>query len=133
MPYPMRVPEYPWLVSCLSLPLLYLGLYGICMHLLTGKLPILGSGLSPVFILAAWAAVNLTAMVELRFVLPIITYFIVVSGVVVHHIVSSRHVKMGMTLLGIGLIVLPMFFSVAHFVRQQAPQLSVDKQIVSSR
>jgi len=70
-----------WLPSILSFTVLWVGLSGIFVHLLVKRLPMLGFRFLPFLILICWGAVNLVSALELRFTLPIVCYFLVVTAV----------------------------------------------------
>jgi len=80
-PYPTVKPYFMWLPSILSFTVLWVGLSGIFVHLLVKRLPMLGFRFLPFLILICWGAVNLVSALELRFTLPIVCYFLVVTAV----------------------------------------------------
>jgi hypothetical protein len=123
LPYPRRIPTRPWLVSAFSLPVLFLGMCGVLLHARTKVLSVLGFRFTPLIIVAAWASVSVTSATELRFVLPLISYFLVVSCVFVHYLFTQRDVRITKRVLWAALVALPCFFLIAGFVRSKSPRV----------
>lgn len=120
MPYPRTVPQYKWFYSLISFSILYWGLCGCFFHLLKNKLTVLGTRYMPFIILLSWSAVTLASAIELRFVLPMLTYFLIVSVIMLDYLVKyySRIKLCGMVLGQILFCLIAC--QVARFVRDQA-------------
>ena len=126
LPYPDSLPERLWLASAFSLSFLYLGLCGTFLHLCSNSLTALGSRFSPLLIVLAWAAVTIPSAIELRFVLPMLAYFMVVSCVLLNFLITRRSIRLCVTVVTTGLVVFPCFFSVSSFVRAQSLRAQVE-------
>ena len=131
LPYPHSLPEHAWLASTFSLTILYLGLCGVCTHLLTNALPVLGFRYTPLLIVTAWASISLSSATELRFTLPLLTYFIVIACIFVNYLYTLRNIRFILGTIGAALIVLPLFFNVANFVREQSPRPLIAAKIAA--
>lgn len=122
VPYPRSFPRYPWLASAFSLSFLYLGLWGTLLHLTRNCLPALGFRCFPLLTVLAITAVTIPSAVELRFIIPILSYFMVVTCVFLHFLLSERKLYLTIAVVSVGVVVIPSFFSVSNFVREQSPR-----------
>lgn len=120
IPYPYHQPHYKWIASFFSFTILWIGVFGTLVHLCTKKLTVLGSRFMPVIIFTGWCAISLISALELRFVLPLISYFIIVGCAVGNFIVVNRNKKILLFLIAGWLICLPFFYQAAKFIRLQS-------------
>ena len=120
LPYPYQQPKFKCLASFFSFSLLWMGILGVFFHLITSKIAVLGSRWMPFLILFGWGSVALSSALELRFTLPLLTYFIITSCSLAHYIIVDKDRKM-LTLLFLGwFILMPLFYNMALFIRQQS-------------
>jgi hypothetical protein len=120
MPYPYHSSASSWFASFFSFTILWLGLLGTFVHTFTGKLTQLGDRFAPLIILISWSAVNLVSALELRFTLPLLTYFIIVAVILIHNIVRESNRKLFVGILSGWLVVLPLCYLIAIFIRAQS-------------
>jgi len=120
MPYPYHRPENQWVISFFSFSIFWFGLCGVVVHLLTNKLTLLGSRYMPLIIFTGWCSVSLISALELRFTLPLISYFIIVTCVIVYSTIVERN-KIILLSMTVGWIIcMPIFYQIAHFIRLQS-------------
>ncbi len=120
MPYPYHQPRYKWVVSFFSFTIFWLGIYGVFLHLYTNKLLLLGSRFMPLVIFISWCSVSLSSALELRFTLPLISYFIIVACAVTDLILSTRNKKHIYSVVGGWVVFMPVFYLVSEFIRAQS-------------
>jgi hypothetical protein len=120
IPYPYHQLHHEWIATFFSFTILWIGVFGISVHLCTKKLPVLGSRFMPVIIFTGWCAISLISALELRFTLPLISYFIIVSCAVGDFIVVNKNKKILLFLIAGWLICLPFFYQAAKFIRLQS-------------
>jgi len=119
MPYPYYRSNQ-WFLSFFSFTIFWLGLCGIIIHLFTNKLKLLGSRYMPLIIFIGWCSVSLISALELRFTLPLISYFIIVASVVMYFAIVERN-KTVLLFIGAGWIIcMPVFYQISHFIRLQS-------------
>ena len=118
--YPYHPLTYKWLFSFFSFAILWIGTFGILVHLLTNKLTLLGSRFMPCIIFLAWCSISLLSALELRFTLPLISYFIIVGCTTINFIIRDKNKKVLMIMLLILAVFMPLSYHVAKFVRLQS-------------
>ncbi len=119
MPYPYRRSNQ-WFLSLFSFTIFWFGLCGTVIHLFTDKLKLLGSKYMPFIIFMGWCSVSLISALELRFTLPLLSYFIIVTCALIYFVFSERN-RTILALIGVGWIIcMPIFYKIAYFVRLQS-------------
>ncbi len=120
VPYPYTKPSSPWALSLVSFTVLWFGAFGVVLHGITNRLPVLGSRYMPIVICAGWASVSLVSALELRFTLPILSYLLVVGSSVVYVLVRDGNKLLLWLALGGWACAMPLLFTLAAIVRTQA-------------
>ncbi|RZA07643.1 MAG: hypothetical protein EOO68_03135 [Moraxellaceae bacterium] len=120
LPYPYFKHKNFWLPSIFSFAIMFFGICGIIYHAITNNIQALGNRLLPLIIFISWGAVTLVSALELRFTLPILSYFMIVSILYLNEI-NVRHQKslIIFSLAGF-LLTLPVLITIASFVRDQS-------------
>lgn len=121
LPYPYRKPALPWAASLIAFTLLYGGLAGTAIHLSGRRLPLLGARFMPALIVGAWSGLTLLSALELRFTLPLLCYFLIVSGALIEYLLAGRHRRLALALAGGWALALPLLLTLAALVRSQSP------------
>lgn len=120
LPYPYFVIRDFWVPSLLSFAFMFFGVCGVVYHALTANLTSLGHRFLPGVIFISWGAITLVSALELRFTLPVLCYFMIVSCLYVHEL-KVRNQKKAIVFSVVGfLITLPFLIKVALFVRAQS-------------
>lgn len=120
LPYPYFVIRDFWLPSVFSFAFMFFGVCGVFYHALTANLTALGHRFLPGVIVVSWGAITLVSALELRFTLPVLTYFMIVSCLYLYELkVRNQRKAIVFSLLGF-LITLPFLIMVALFVRDQS-------------
>lgn len=119
IPYPRHLPFFKWLPSFFSFTVLWAGIFGVLFHLFTKNLVMLGSRFLPVIIFVSWSLVSLLPAVELRFTLPLISYFIIVGCATVNFAIVQSNRKLLWLMIAGWIIFMPVFFWMANFIRLQ--------------
>lgn len=118
--YPHHKEKIKWLPSFFSFSILWLGLLSVCVHCVTNRLSVLGSRCMPGVIFLGWCSITLLSALELRFTLPLLSYFIISGLALVYHVTLTKSKKL-MLIIVIGWIfLLPIFYSISMFVRMQS-------------
>lgn len=120
VPYPYHQPANKWVASFFSFTILWIGVFGVFVHLCTKKLAVLGSRFMPLIIFVGWCTVTLISALELRFTLPLISYFIIVNCAVVNFIIVNRDRKFLLLMVTGWIIFMPIFYQMAKFIRLQS-------------
>jgi len=80
VPYANSEYELSWLTSTISFSIVLAALFLIFRHLFgRGDLTGLGPRWFPILVLISWGSISMLSMLELRYTLPIITYFLLVT------------------------------------------------------
>lgn len=120
VPYPYFVIKDFWIPTAFSFAIMFFGVCGLVYHALTNNVTVLGNRFFPGIIFVSWGAINLVSALELRFTLPILTYFMIVSVLYIHELKVRRQRKtIAFSAIGF-LITLPFLIKVALFVRDQS-------------
>lgn len=120
VPYPYFVIKDFWIPTVFSFAIMFFGVCGLVYHALTNNVTVLGNRFFPGIIFVSWGAINLVSALELRFTLPILTYFMIVSVLYIHELKVRRQRKtIAFSAIGF-LITLPFLIKVALFVRDQS-------------
>jgi hypothetical protein len=119
VPYPYFKSSDFWIPSILSFMFMFFGLCGVIYHALTGKITALGHRFLPIIILASWGAVTLISALELRFTLPVLCYFMIVSVLYIYELNNSNK-KLILFSIGGFFLLLPVLIKTAMFVRDQS-------------
>ncbi|MDF3054215.1 MAG: hypothetical protein K0Q74_122 [Gammaproteobacteria bacterium] len=95
LPYPKFIPNAFFKIapSIISFSILWWGLVGTAIHTFSHRLPALGMRFIPLISLISWSGVTLLSALELRFTLPLLSYFIVISVVTIYHLVGIENQK----------------------------------------
>ena len=125
VPYIYKHHGNKWLYSFFSFTILWGGVFGVFAHLFTNKLVILGSRFMPFIIFIGWCSISLISALELRFTLPIISYFIIVSCVVLNHIIVEKNKSFLLYMVFGWIISMAIFYQMASFVRLQSVVLGI--------
>ena len=120
LPYPYQHPANKWIASFFSFTILWLGIFGVFVHLCTNKLTMLGSRYMPFIISIGWCSVSLISALELRFTLPLISYFIIVSCVVINFVITDKNRKFLLSAMIGWIVFMPLFYQAAKFIRLQS-------------
>ncbi|MCX7338845.1 MAG: hypothetical protein NTX76_06180 [Alphaproteobacteria bacterium] len=123
MPYPYRKLALGWIPSFLSFSILWFGSLGVVFHLFTGKLRALGSRFMPLIIFLSWSSVALISALELRFTLPLLSYFIVVGSVFIFYLLNGSKKWICISFMGC-IISMPIFYITAKFIRSLSSVIS---------
>lgn len=115
-PYPYKKPINLWFFSFVSYLILFFGLFSVFYHLLTNKLILLGNRMMPFIILISWSSITLISAVELRFTLPILSYFIFTGIYYIYTIYNSNFKYFLMNLI-LCISTMPIFYYMAKIVR----------------
>ena len=119
--YPHTKEKVKWLASFFSFSILWIGLLAILAQLKNNRMPALGSLYMPLVILLGWCSVTLVSALELRFTLPLLSYFIISGTVYLDNIISTKNIKMlTMTILS-WCMVMPFFYYLSMLIRLQSP------------
>jgi hypothetical protein len=119
-PYPHHKPQFKWISSFFSFSILWMGIFGTLVHLFTNRLRMLGSRFMPLFIFISWSIFSLLPPVELRFTLPLITYFLIISLLVINLAISEKNKKFLFGMIAGWIIFMPIFFWIANLIRLQS-------------
>ncbi|MDF3054217.1 MAG: hypothetical protein K0Q74_124 [Gammaproteobacteria bacterium] len=103
MPYPRATQSRFFMIvpSLLSFSIMWWGLVGTVIHTFRHRLSVLGLRFMPLLALLSWGGVTLLSALELRFTLPILTYFIIVGMAAIYYIASIKS-RTQLTLLMLG-------------------------------
>jgi len=118
--YPHARPSAKWIVSFFSFTVFGFGLFGVMAHLLTNRLALLGSRLMPCVVLLGWGSVSLVTALELRFTLPLISYFIIVACAVIHNAIVQRNARFVSLMVLSWIVSMPILFMMANLIRLQS-------------
>ena len=120
LPYPyFRIRDF-WIPTLFAFAIMFFGICGVVYHALTNNVAVLGNRYLPGIIFVSWGAITLISALELRFTLPILTYFMIVSVLYIHEL-KVRKQRKTIVFSAIGfLITLPFLIKVALFVRDQS-------------
>lgn len=120
VPYPYFVIKDFWIPSVFSFAVMFFGVGGVVYHALTNNVAVLGNRFLPGIIFVSWGAITLISALELRFTLPILTYFMIVSVLYIHELnVRNQRKTIAYSVIGF-LITLPFLIKIALFVRDQS-------------
>lgn len=119
-PYPYRKTPLKWAASLVSFSIFSIGLFGIALHLVTGKLVALGARYMPLVIFVSWCAVSLVSALELRFTLPLVTYLIVVACAAGDLLIRTGSRRLALLMASSWVVSMPLLFLVARLIRQQS-------------
>lgn len=120
VPYPYFVIKDFWIPSAFSFAVMFFGVCGVVYHALTNNVAVLGNRFLPGIIFVSWGAITLISALELRFTLPILTYFMIVSVLYIHELnVRNQRKIIAYSVIGF-LITLPFLIKIALFVRDQS-------------
>lgn len=120
VPYPYFVTKDFWLPSLFSFGIMFFGICGVVYHALTNNITVLGHRFLPGIIFVSWGAITLISALELRFTLPILTFFMIVSVLYIHELSARSQKKIiGLSVVGF-LFLLPFLIKIALFVRDQS-------------
>ncbi len=120
VPYPyFRVTDF-WVPSVISFAIMFFGICGVIYHAFTNNITVLGNRLLPGVIFVSWGAITLISALELRFTLPILTYFMIVSVLYIYEIGARRQKRLMLFSIGGFLALLPILIKIAMFVRDQS-------------
>lgn len=121
VPYPYQSLHYSWLATFISFSLLIVASIGSIFHAVSGKLTLLGHRFLPLVIIMSWAGLNLVSAVELRFTLPLLSYFLIVTVITLDTFVKQRRYVFG--LFGVWAFAMPFLFTGAQFIREQSTNI----------
>ncbi|GHY71448.1 hypothetical protein VCSRO25_2834 [Vibrio cholerae] len=120
VPYAYSKPYIPYIPSFVSFVLLWIGLLTIFFHLFSNKIPVIGPKLLPFLVLFSWGGVSLLSAIELRFTLPLLMYFIIISPIFYEFVYSKSSSKMKLFYILGGMFFVTFCTIVALFVRSQS-------------
>jgi hypothetical protein len=120
VPYPYRHPKWKWLPSLISFSILWMGIFGMVLHLCTGKLTVLGSRPTPIIIFISWGVVTLVSALELRFTLPLLCYLIIVSGALIKYLHESVNRYLLVIFAASWIFTMPVLIMLAKLIRLQS-------------
>lgn len=120
MPYPHHPTKGTWIPSLFSFSIMWMGIFGSVLHAFTNKVTALGDRFMPVIIVISWASVSLISALELRFTLPLITYFIIVSVVTINLIIKAENRNYLLIALAGWVTAMPLLYFAASFIRNQS-------------
>ena len=119
VPYPYKREALGWGPSLISLSILWVGLVGIAFHALTGRIAMMGSRWMPLIVFVSWSSINLLSAIECRFVLPMLTYFLIVSVIFLSYLWGEKkYIKIAF--LGSYVLLILLFINAASFIRDQS-------------
>jgi hypothetical protein len=119
VPYPVELPTFRWAPTLLSASIAWFGLCGVVYHLLTARVRCLGSRFLPAVFLASWAAVTLPSAIELRFSLPMMSFFSLTAAAFIHFSWKENRRALAIALCG-WMVMIPLYVMAAGFVRNQS-------------
>jgi hypothetical protein len=120
VPYPYHKNPNAWLSSIISFAFMFFGVCGVIYHAITNNITSLGHRFLPCIIFVSWGSVTLISAIELRFTLPILTYFMIVSVLFIFELkLMHRRRAIIFSVCGF-LILLPFLVKIASFVREQS-------------
>jgi hypothetical protein len=116
-PYNSESNQYAFIVSTISFSLVLISLILIARHSLgLGNLSLLGPRWFPLLVFMSWAALTMLTMLELRFTLPILSFFLVICLASFSDFRSMR-TPVKAFVLGLFLIGMIIFWTAAAHVR----------------
>ncbi|MFC1237556.1 hypothetical protein [Vibrio sp. F74] len=123
-PYAYKRPFIPYISSFIAFAFFWTGLVSIFVHTCIKRIPALGRRVMPLLILISWGAISLSSALELRFTLPLLCYFIVISVLFFEFIVPRMNIKYKLIYGVGGVLFISICFVISDFVRSQSSVLS---------
>lgn len=120
VPYPYQKNSNFWIPSFISFFIMFFGTCGVIYHAITNSIISLGYRFLPAIIFCSWGSVTLVSALELRFTLPILIYFIIISVLFIYELNTKGRKNTILILVFIFFVLLPFFIRIASFVRDQS-------------
>lgn len=121
-PYTHNFPGFitRFITSFPSLSLLYFGMVS-CFYFLIKKIDLFINRFFPIVCFFVWCAFTLPTAIELRFTLPMLIVFLISSCIMFYNLYEKKDIGFFIKMMVGYIFVFPLLYSIALFIREQAP------------